>query len=553
MKPPMNRRMFLRGTGGAVMAIPFLPSLMSQAFAADPDPGPVGKCFFAVGTDHGAIWGKNMYPDDAVLTQTMNYAGRNVRYGDLPSTPNADGKVVFSPMCTASAQVMTPTLAKKFNILRGTDFTFASGHHKGGYLGNFAERNGGLGGINSDAYKTATIDQVMAYSPSFYTQDDLSSKMTQRSFCINEYGGGGGTLSWNFTSPSTKTGDVVSQSFYMNNEALFDYFFKPTVALYNMDQLIVDRVKKQFDMLKKHPRLSKGDLARLNQHVERMFQIEQQIKVGDSIEIPSLPAHNCALSNAYNCNGSTKNHWKHHDGDTMKSSAKWIADYCDVMTDVMVAAFSTGVCRVGTWYQTLKFNLEEKLVNDWHGMVGHEGFGAQVAQQWALAYNQGTFEHILVSLAAKMDAEDMGNGTTLLDNSLLMQTSEAGQMTHHSGCMNYPVVMAGGAAGYFKTGMFVDFCDTTKVYDDLKMNIAGRPGLILESPGLYYNQFLANALMSMGIPKAEWENFTEYTTEGPSKSDKVKGYGLHYFKKPERAKDYAQAKLVMSDKLPVIT
>ena len=32
----------------------------------------------------------------------------------------------------------------------------------------------------------------------------------------------------------------------------------------------------------------------------------------------------------------------------------------------------------------------------------------------------------------------------------------------------------------------------------------------------------------------------------------TKGYGFHYVD-PERAQDYAQAKLVMSDKLPVIT
>ncbi len=118
MTKTMNRRMFLQGAGGAVMAIPFLPSLTTRAFAADPDPAPVGQCFFAVGTNHGAVWGKNMYPDDAVLTQTMNYAGRNVRYGDLPTAPNADGKMALSPMCTASAQLLTPSLAAKFNILK---------------------------------------------------------------------------------------------------------------------------------------------------------------------------------------------------------------------------------------------------------------------------------------------------------------------------------------------------------------------------------------------------------------------------------------------------
>ena len=48
MTQSMNRRMFLRGVGGSVMAIPFLPSLLSRAFAAAPAPGPVPKCFFAI-------------------------------------------------------------------------------------------------------------------------------------------------------------------------------------------------------------------------------------------------------------------------------------------------------------------------------------------------------------------------------------------------------------------------------------------------------------------------------------------------------------------------
>ena len=79
-----------------------------------------------------------------------------------------------------------------------------------------------------------------------------------------------------------------------------------------------------------------------------------------------------------------------------------------------------------------------------------------------------------------------------------------------------------------------------------------KPGLIPESPGLYYNQFLANALMSMGVPANEWENITEFTIDGPSKSEKTKGDGFHYVE-PKRAADYAQAKQVMGDKLPVIT
>ena len=190
MKKNMNRRMFLTGAGGAVMAIPFLPSLLSKSFAADPVGGPVGKCFMAISTYQGGIWGKNMYPDDALLTQASSYAGRQVRYGDLPTTPNANGDVVWSPVLTASGAVMTPTLAQKFNVLRGTDICWNIGHHKGQNLGNFTQSGGATTHLSQ--WAAPTIDQVMAYSPSFYSETDLLNHMTQRSMCI-----GSGALSWN--------------------------------------------------------------------------------------------------------------------------------------------------------------------------------------------------------------------------------------------------------------------------------------------------------------------------------------------------------------------
>ena len=136
MSPAMNRRQFLRGAGGAILAIPFLPSMASRAFAACDDPSAIPKCFFAIGTGHGGVWGTNMYPSDSVLTQTAQYIGHDVRYGPLPSGP------ALSPMCTA--QALTPELIAKLNILRGVDIPWRISHHSGGYLGNFAQTVGAM-------------------------------------------------------------------------------------------------------------------------------------------------------------------------------------------------------------------------------------------------------------------------------------------------------------------------------------------------------------------------------------------------------------------------
>ena len=177
MSDPMNRRMFLRGAGGSVLAIPFLHSLTSRAFAQDPGPPEVGKCFFAVATGHGGLWSENLYPADTVLTQETQYAGRAVRYGDLPSLPDGNGKMVLSPMCSARSDWLTPELIRKFNILRGIDIPYGIGHHSGGYLGNFADKNRGgrLSGLPTKGYEAPSIDQVMAYSQSFYGESDFNS------------------------------------------------------------------------------------------------------------------------------------------------------------------------------------------------------------------------------------------------------------------------------------------------------------------------------------------------------------------------------------------
>lgn len=518
----LSRRHFLRAASGAVMAIPFLPSMASKAWAQEAPYSP-DKCFFAMGTDHGGVWGSNMYPSEAVLTQQMEAVGRTVRYGTLP-TNVVNGATEMSPMCSAAA--LTPGLASKFNILRGLDIPYRIGHHVGGHLGNFAETVGHiLGGVDSSKAVTASLDQFIAWSPSFYNANDLSARMTQRSFNI-----GSGGLSWNFASPSTKTGDVVRQPSHGDNLGLFNFFFDPGSTYNGVDSFIIDRVKAQYTRLRNNPKISLGDRMRLDQHVERMFEIERKLQVATQISAPVTPTGNT--------NVLTSGHsFPHNPADN--------ASYCSLMNDVIVAGFAAGISRVGTWMQSIKF--ADQLINDWHGQVAHGGFGPEVAQGWTLGWNRGTFEHVMVDLASKMDGVVMGDGSTLLDNSLLMFTQEAGQYTHHTGVVSFPVVTAGSAGGFFNTGNYIDFSNKDVVYDDLLELQAGLPGFQLESPGLYYNQFLGNVLQSMGVPASEYESFTDFSSGAP-----VKGYGIHHIE-ASRAPDYVQAQAAMGDFLPVLT
>lgn len=526
MKRPMPRRQFLRGAGGAILALPLLPSLSSRAFAAcEPDWDHVPKCFFALGTDHGGVWANSMYPESEVLNQQLDYAGRTVRYGRLPTDLDAQGALSLSPLCTA--QALTPELSAKFNILRGLDIPYRIGHHQGGFLGNFAQTVGVVvDGVSAGSFLCPTIDQAMAWSPSFYSQEERQRSMTQRSFSLLN-----GSMSWNFSSPSTRSGQLVSQQHHTNNLDLFRFFFEPGAAYNNVDTFIVDRIKRSYERLTRHPRLSRGDRQRLDQHVERMFEVERKLQVvGALAALPGAPEE------------STDPYWTHHSfrHDPVENRLYW-----SLMNDIIVLAFASGVSRVGTCNQTVKF--ADELINDWHGAVAHASMGPNSAQLWTYGWNRGTFEHVMVDLAAKMDQECMANGTTLLDNSLLMFVQEAGQVTHHTGVVSYPVVTAGSAGGFFNTGLYVDYGNQQISYDDLVALREANPSIELEHPGLYYNQFLANVLQSMGVPREEYEGFTDFRGGNP-----VPGYGLHHVD-PHRADDYAEARLVMGDPLPVIT
>ena len=560
MKRVMHRRQFLRGAGGAFLALPFLPSVATRAFAAcEPNRDWVPKCFFAIGTGHGGVWGDNMYPAEAVLTDSAQYAGRAVRYGDLSRNPDAGG---WSPVCTAARLAQDPGLAGKFNILRGLDIPYRISHHSGGYLGSFADTVGQtINGVDARKFRCPTIDQFMAWEQNerFYTQEDIECRMTQRSFSLVS-----GEMSWNHTSPSTKTGDLVSQQQQRHNGDLFRFFFQPGTAYSGVNTFIVDRIKNSYSRLKRHPRLSKGDERRLDQHLQRMFEVERKLRVVDELVrepsgmgcpdrgCGSLPPddmdprldHRAAPQTCIDeaCHIDSNYYSAHHSFPHNPDENKF---YWGLLNDVVVLAFASGVSRIGTAMQNIKFATEQ--ISDWHGAVAHEGRGENESQLWTHGWTQGTFEHVMVDLAAKMDATPMTNGSTLLDNSLLMYVQEAGQVTHHTGVVNYPVITAGSAGGFFNTGKFVDFGNQDVTYDDLQVRRAGNPQIQLEHPGLYYNQFLANVVQSMGIPRAEYETFTDF-----GGGERVDGYGLH-FVDPDKAADYARARTVMGDPLPVIT
>ena len=481
MARKLNRRMFLRGAAGFSLAIPFLSSIAEPDAQAQATHGI--KRFIAFGTEHGGVWQNHMYPSDATLTQTMSYAGHTIRNGAL-SLSQQDGIASLSPVLSASSARLTSALAQKMNVLRGLDIPLNIGHHTGGHLGNYALNHGDAGdGLVAQQNPRPTIDQVLAWSPSFYP--DLGS-ILERSLVIGRPG-----MSAGFSQPSTQSGEIQQITPESNNVALFNRIFvAPTDPQGPTRPPIVDRVLDDYRRLRdSNRRMSSRDRQRLSDHLDRVDELERRLNVVLSCEEIPQPAVNS------------------DDLPEFIGNVEAQIQYWQLINDVIVAALACDTCRVVSALLSEMTTMSDYTGN-WHQEIAHQAD----FQQWGepptaeqghphtilAASKQRFFEHVFLDLMGKLDAVDDGDGATLLDNSLLQWSQESGPATHES--IETPLVTAGGAGGYLRTGQYCDYRNTNALWR------VAEPNFVVETHrGLLYNQWLGTALQAMGLDPSEYE------------------------------------------------
>jgi hypothetical protein len=467
----MTRRQILRGAGGFTLGLPFLPSLTpGRAWGADPAP-PRPVRFVAFTTEHGGIAGANMFPDPALLTQKADlFPGHAASSGPLRARPDGSDAVV-SPVLRGPASVLTDKLVAKMNVLRGLDIPFYIAHHTGGHLGNYARNDGnGSEGKSVQGDPWPTIDQVMAYSSAFYP--DLGG-IKERSLYMGTRPG----MSWGWSSPTTRTGTVQEVKAEASSLALFNRIFvPPPTPGTNPRKPIVDRVIENYRSLRNgNRRLSPADRQRLDDHLDRLAELQRRLTV-------TRPASCGGVARP--TDDSNKVGYSYQDPD--KSRRKF-----QLYNDVIAAAFMCGTTRIAVVSVGDTFS---SFSGDWHQDVAHK-FATPSAQQLLVDGLRLTFSGAMLDLVAKLDVEETP-GVTYLDNSLVQWTQESGQHTHDS--PSIPVVTFGAAAGYLKTGLFVDYRNQTTRG---KLSSSGDP----EYAGLTYGRWLGTVLQAMRVPPAEFQ------------------------------------------------
>jgi hypothetical protein len=481
---PLTRRQFLVTASGFTLALPVLSSLcVKKAYGADPIFVRRPRLYWLT-TNHGAAIESAFFPSASPLTNTQTlFDDHSVAAGALGGT-SADGypgNTLLSPILRAPSNLLSARRITQLNVMRGIDIPFGIGHHTGGHLGNYA-RNDGLGGaaLEVQSEPRPTIDQLLAWSRSFY--DDVSA-VRERALVM-----GTREISFGFSNPSQATGSVQSIRGAASSLDLFNRIFVPAATPQVARVPVVDRVLESYKRLRNgNRRLSGGDRQRLDDHMDRLAELQRKLNTAFPTSCSSVntPTDDSALHTSRDPADATR--------------------YAQLYNEVVAAAFICGSSRIAV----LGLADEQRFVDfagDWHFDVAHYWLDPVKQDLIARSY-QRIFESVFLDMAARLDTEE-ADGSSYLDNSLLVWSQESGMSTHDP--LSLPIVTAGSAAGFFRTGLSLDYRRVGNPDSRFQPLVSADATYA----GLLYNQFLANVLRSMGMPAAEFERWGH------------KGYGI---------------------------
>ncbi len=472
-----GRRKFLRAASGATLALPLLPSLLAPREAAAQSASPQ-KCLAYIVLAHGGVSQVNMFPAAAMLTESRSYAGHTVRRGALVAT-TANGESRLSEVMRAPSTLLTPGLVAKMNVLRGVDVPFYVGHGFAPALGNFGDTTIGSGDAFNRQYAAMTIDQILGWSPSFYPN---AAAIRERVITI-------GGVSWYNSNPVTRTGPLqrVADS-APTNVALFDKIFgTSTVAPpgSTAPAPIVDQVLESYRRLRTSGRLSALDAQRLDDHMQRIAELQRKLAQNTPVATVARPTTSTA---------------------TVRSASNFPIDPAahgrcwNLWTDVVAAAFSVGASRVFSAFVNESFS---NAPGDWHDIIHATEIGAEFqdgALQKITTANRQFFQGALLEFARELDGIAGSNGGTLLDSSLLVWTHESGSPSHYG--FGGPIVTFGSAGGFLRTGSYCDYRNTAKPTRQVE-TIPGEGNFY----GLLFHQWLGTVLQAMGVPPSEYAGY----------------------------------------------
>jgi hypothetical protein len=491
-----SRRRFLRGAGGAVLALPFLESLAPRDAGAQAAPARRLIVVKSFSTQLIQEWYPRFTGNGYVLKDSK-YPGTTKADGTtLLTTPlGSGGGYTQAPLTdfqtpTGISGILGPALnpfLPKLTLIRGLDFLPSVNHNYGGLLGNFSSCTTATP-CDADALPDLpTIDQVLAYSPKFYP-----STPALRYLHVSQ----GVTDSMSYSDLGIKGGAVQQLKARANPLDAFNDVFgtapPPTSGTPSpgRDKLLVDRVYQDYVALRSSSRLSAADKQLVDQYVNLVAELQAKLSTTTSMTMSCTPpAAPASLAN------NTKT-------DPTDIQTKW-----GLFLDVVAAAIMCDQTRIVTIgvHKSLgpgpdasdptlvgHYHSEDASGGTWHGLA-HD-FANENSRRMLKGINQWIAANVFGALLAKLDVAE-ANGRTFLDNSLVYWGNELG-FNHIA--YSVPAIVAGSADGFIKTGRYLDYIDWNG-----RAYFAQENGNVIM--GIPHNRFLVTVMQAMGLAPADYE------------------------------------------------
>ncbi len=351
----------------------------------------------------------------------------------------------------------------KMNLIRGVDVVGKKFHNRSAFLCASCDSDG------SGAVHHASVDEFLANSENFIAP---GNSRTVLRLC-----GSNNPVDSSWAGFSFDAG-LKLLPFTSNERAALDLAFKgggpgaaaqaAAKAATDRQFFVLDKSTRMHERLLKSPRLGALDKERLNAFVTQASVIKRNLAI-----VASAACRPPTITPYVVTNPQSQLFTNLH--------------------DIAVAAMACDAVRIVCLYIT---NYSEAAVNlppgvsDMH-LNSHSDPGNAAVRAQNLVYNQWISKRV-AELLTKMNAVVETDGSTLLDNSLVVWGNEMGNGGAHR-TQGLPIITAGGLGGRVNTGNYLDY----------------RQRPFIEAAGLQmgvpYSRFLCSVMLAAGMQPGEFE------------------------------------------------
>jgi hypothetical protein len=469
----LSRRMLLRSATGAVLALPLLDGI-PRAYA-QVDAGAAGDGGLPPSGKGGPKRLIIMFSPNGTIPSAWSSTGSGASF-----TPGQ----ILQPLVTAGHQndiIVVQNLDTSASmdgpggdahglgigcLLDGIELASGSMFLAGcGLPGQFCGSSGWPGGITIDQF----IAQKLA-APTPHLSIDFAVKNMAASL-------------WSRMSYTGPNGLTVEP--YFDPTVAFNQLFanvgmsSSSVALQTMRRKsILDEVTGELSALS--ATLSGTDKFKVDAHLTQLRQIETglQAPAMSSCVKPAAPMLTASAPVMINGSGMEVHGDPSVDADVPQRNK--------LAQQMLVAAMACDMARVGTimmapsrsdiffsWLTSPVSGISYTVPNESHHDLSHESNSNTAAQQGLIAINQWYATQVAQMITLLKQQPE--NGGTMFDNTVLLWCNELGIGNVHSHT-DVPVLLAGSAGGYLKTGQAVTMPAGTP-YNRLHLSLANAMGL----------------------------------------------------------------------------